>query len=97
MGVLGPPLCYIALLVHRAVVVVMVVVVFAVFGAAAVSVAVLVFGREVTRLGGRAQVCAQAWVNKAALRNVSGRLFLLWPLPAYVCMYDCRLSFLHLG
>lgn len=51
---------HVALLVHRAMVVVMVVVVLAVFGAAAISVPILVFGRKVARLGGSAQVSAQA-------------------------------------
>ena len=60
VSVLAPSLCYIALLVHGAVVVVMVVVVLTVFGPAAVSVAVLVFGREVPGLRGRAQFRAQA-------------------------------------
>lgn len=41
-------------------VVVVMVVVLTVFGPAAISVTVLVLGREVTRLGGCAQVCAQA-------------------------------------
>lgn len=47
MSVLAPSICYIALLVHGAVVVVVMVVVLAVFGSAAVSVTILVFGREV--------------------------------------------------
>lgn len=45
--VLAPSLCYIALLVHRAVVVVVMVVVLTVFRAAAISVTILVFGGEV--------------------------------------------------
>lgn len=46
-AVLAPSLCYITLLVHGAMVVVMMVVMFTVFGPAAVSVAVLVFRREI--------------------------------------------------
>lgn len=60
VSILAPSLCYIALFVHRAMVVVVMVVVLTVFGPAAISVTVLVLGREVTRLGGCAQVCAQA-------------------------------------
>lgn len=60
VSILAPSLCYIALFVHRAVVVVMMVVVLAVFGPAAISVTILVLGRQVARLGGCAQVCAQA-------------------------------------
>lgn len=48
MCVLAASLCYIALLVHRAVVVVVMVVMLAVFGPAAISVTILVFGCEVT-------------------------------------------------
>lgn len=55
--VLAPSLPCIALLVHRAVVVVMVVVVLAIFGPAAISVAIPVLGWDVARLGSCAQVC----------------------------------------
>ena len=48
MSILAPSLCYIALLVHRAVVVVMMVVVLAVFGPATISVTILVLGRQIT-------------------------------------------------
>lgn len=47
VSILAPSLCYIALLVHRAMVVVMMVVVLTVFGPSAISVTILVFGREV--------------------------------------------------
>lgn len=47
MSVLAPSLCYVALLVHGAVVVVVMVVVLTVFGPAAISVTILVFGCEV--------------------------------------------------
>lgn len=60
MPVLAASLCHIMLLVHRAVVVVMVVVVFSVFGPAAISVSLLVSGREVSGMSGGAEVCAQA-------------------------------------
>lgn len=48
VSVLAPSLRCIALLVYRAMVVVMVVVVLTVFGPAAISVTILVFGRDVT-------------------------------------------------
>lgn len=47
VSILATPLCYIALLVHRAMVVVMVVVVLTVFGPSTISVTILVFGRKV--------------------------------------------------
>lgn len=60
VSILASSLCGVALLLYRAMVVVMVVVVLAVFGPAAVSVPIPIFGGDVTRLGGCAQVCAQA-------------------------------------
>lgn len=86
VSVVAHSLCYIALLVHRTVMVMMMVVMLAVFGAASIPVTILVFGCEVTWLGGCAQVGAQAWwVELLQGLHIAGLLrfkhwMLFWPL-----------------